>query len=233
MKYINVRLTLTEEALGMTPTDAEVHETYIASKAPDAPSIEEEIEAMGVDEVVDKQKTVFPKLPDGTPFFWDYQLRGMIKESIGMLNRATGIFTKKVAAYKKIVDGLIFVTDRKIPIHLSGDQGNCQRPLRAQTAQGERVALANSDTIPEGSWIEFTFELWQDDLVDVVRECLNYGRRHGLAQWRNSGKGTFVWDELDDDGNIIGGNRTEEGRKAEAARQAKKAKKAEAEMATA
>lgn len=225
MKTLKVRLTLTEEALGMMPTSKEVHEEFIASKAPDAPSIEEEVEAIGVEEVVEKQKTVFPRMDDGTPFFWDYQMRGMIKDALGMLKRATGTIASKMTAYKKIVDGLIFVQERKIPIHMGGESGDCQRPLRASGPSGERVALAHSETIPAGSWIEFTFELWKDDLDDAIRECLDYGRRRGLAQWRNSGKGTFEWDELDDDGNIIGGNHTEEGRKAAAAMKAKKAKK--------
>jgi len=229
MKTLKVRLTLTEEALGMMPTSKEVHEEFIASKAPDAPSIEEEVEAVGVEEVVEKQKTVFPRMADGTPFFWDYQMRGMIKDSLGMLKRATGTIASKMTAYKKIVDGLIFVQERKIPIHLGGEMGDCQRPLRASGPSGERTALAHSETIPEGSWCEFTFELWKDDLDDAIRECLDYGRRRGLAQWRNSGKGTFEWDELDDDGNIIGGNHTEEGRKAAAAMKAKKAEKAKKE----
>lgn len=225
MKTLKVRLTLTEEALGMMPTSKEVHEEFIASKAPDAPSIEEEVEAVGVEEVVEKQKTVFPRMADGTPFFWDYQMRGMIKDALGMLKRATGTIASKMTAYKKTVDGLIFVQERKIPIHLGGEMGDCQRPLRASGPSGERVALAHSETIPAGSWCEFTFELWKDDLDDAIRECLDYGRRRGLAQWRNSGKGIFEWDELDDDGNIIGGNHTEEGRKAAAAMKAKKAKK--------
>jgi len=225
MKTMKVRLTLTEEALGMMPTSKEVHEEFIASKAPDAPSIEEEVEAVGVEEVVEKQKTVFPRMADGTPFFWDYQMRGMIKDALGMLKRATGTIASKMTAYKKTVDGLIFVQERKIPIPLGGEMGDCQRPLRASGPSGERVALAHSETIPAGSWCEFTFELWKDDLDDAIRECLDYGRRRGLAQWRNSGKGIFEWDELDDDGNIIGGNHTEEGRKAAAAMKAKKAKK--------
>lgn len=225
MKTMKVRLTLTEEALGMMPTSKEVHEEFIASKAPDAPSIEEEVEAVGVEEVVEKQKTVFPRMADGTPFFWDYQMRGMIKDALGMLKRATGTIASKMTAYKKTVDGLIFVQERKIPINLGGEMGDCQRPLRASGPSGERVALAHSETIPAGSWCEFTFELWKDDLDDAIRECLDYGRRRGLAQWRNSGKGIFEWDELDDDGNIIGGNHTEEGRKAAAAMKAKKAKK--------
>ena len=209
MKTLKVRLTLTEEALGMMPTSKEVHEEFIASKAPDAPSIEEEVEAIGVEEVVEKQKTVFPRLDDGTLFFWDYQLRGMVKDAIGMLRKVTSTACSKVTSYKKAVDGLIFVKERKIPIHLGGDIGDCQRPLRASGPQGDRVALANSETVPAGSWIEFTFEILQDSLEKAVRECLDYGIRRGLAQWRNSGKGRYVWEELDDDGKVIGGNKAD------------------------
>lgn len=203
MKLMRVRLTLTEEALGMMPTDKEIHETYIASNAPDAPSIEEEVAAVGVEEVVEKQKTVFPKLEDGTPFFWDYQIRGMFKDAIGMLRNVSDMECAKLKSYKKKVDGLLFVKERKIPIHLAGDMGDCQRPLRASGPQGERVALAHSETVPAGSWCEFTIEMWVDDLEGVVHECLDYGTRRGLAQWRNSGKGRFTWEELDDDGNVI------------------------------
>ena len=209
MKTLKVRLTLTEEALGMMPTSKEVHEEFIASKAPDAPSIEEEVEAIGVEEVVEKQKTVFPRLDDGTLFFWDYQLRGMVKDAIGMLRKVTNTACSKVTSYKKAVDGLIFVKERKIPIHLGGDIGDCQRPLRASGPQGDRVALANSETVPAGSWIEFTFEILQDSLEKAVRECLDYGIRRGLAQWRNSGKGRYVWEELDYDGKVIGGNKAD------------------------
>lgn len=209
IKTMRVRMTLTEEALGMMPTDKEVHETYIASKAPDAPSIEEEVAAVGVDEVVEKQMTVFPKLADGTPFFWDYQLKGMFKDAISMLRRVPKTASSKLKAHKKVVDGLLFIQERKIPIHASGDLGDCQRPLRASTAQGDRVALAHSETIPAGSYFEFTVEMWVDELEPVVRECLNYCQRRGLAQWRNSGKGTAVWEELDENGKVIGGSKAD------------------------
>lgn len=234
-KLMKVRITLTEEALGMMPTSKEVHEEFIASKAPDAPSIEEEVEAIGVEEVVEKQKTVFPRMQDGTPFFWDYQIRGMFKDAIGMLRKVPKSECSKVKAYKKAVDGLLFVNERRIPIHLGGDMGDCQRPLRASGPQGDRVALAHSETVPEGSYIEFTVKMLTPDLEDVVRECLDYGELRGLAQWRNSGKGRFQWDELDDGGKIIGGNRTEEGRKATEVRERKKTEKEkkEAEKKTA
>lgn len=193
---MKVRLTLTEEALGMMPANKELHETYIASKAPDAPKIEEEIAAVGIGEVVEKTMTVFPKLEDGTPFFWDYQIRGMFKDSIGMLRRIKDKKCSKLTSYKKVVDGLIFVNERKIPIHLSGPMGDCQRPLRADTMQGPRVALAHSESVPAGSTLEFTINLLDDSLEGVIRECLDYGKLRGLGQWRNSGCGRFVWEEV-------------------------------------
>jgi hypothetical protein len=58
-KY-KVRLTFTDEVLGSLPGDPELHETYIASKAPDAPTKTEEIEQMGVGDMVEKGMTIFP-----------------------------------------------------------------------------------------------------------------------------------------------------------------------------
>lgn len=195
-KEMTVTLTLIDEALGMMPANPEVHETYIASKAPDAKTIEEEVAAVGAAEVVEKTMTIFPRLKDGkTPFFWDYQIRGFFKDAMGMLRRVTDSECAKLKNYKKLVDGLIFIKERKIPINVNGEMGDCQRPLRAETMQGPRVALAHSETVPEGSTCTFTILLMDDTLEKAVRECLDYGELRGLAQWRNSGKGRFTWTE--------------------------------------
>lgn len=195
-KEMTVTLTLIDEALGMMPANPEVHETYIASKAPDAKTIEEEVAAVGAAEVVEKTMTIFPRLEDGkTPFFWDYQIRGFFKDAMGMLRRVTDSECAKLKNYKKLVDGLIFIKERKIPINVNGEMGDCQRPLRAETMQGPRVALAHSETVPEGSTCTFTILLMDDTLEKAVRECLDYGELRGLAQWRNSGKGRFTWTE--------------------------------------
>lgn len=61
MKKLNVKVTFIEEALGTASNDPNIHAEYIASKAPDAQSIAEEIEAVGVDGVIEKGMTVFPK----------------------------------------------------------------------------------------------------------------------------------------------------------------------------
>lgn len=205
-KKIRIRITLKEEMLGMTPSDPKIHEEYIASKAPDAPSLEEEIEAHGVEEVVGNSKTIFPKLEDGTPFLWDYQIRGFFKESIGFLKRVAGSKCSKVTAHKKRVDGTVFIDERRIPITTRDDLGDCQRPLRGQTAQGERVALANSETVGTRSTFTFTINLLDESLEPALRECLDYAELHGFGQWRNSGKGCAWWEELDEAGNVIDGN---------------------------
>lgn len=196
MKEIKVRLTFLEEVLGTASADPNIHEEFIASKAPDAPSREEEVEALGVDEVVEKQKTIFARSPEGTPILWDYQIKGFFKDTCSALRKVTGSRSSKIKAYKKEIDGLIFPEPRQIKINFDGEIGNCQRPLRGQTAQGERIALANSETVPAGATIEFTIVCMLDSHEDVVREWLDYGRFRGLGQWRNSGKGRFTWEEL-------------------------------------
>lgn len=196
MKEIKVKITFTEEVLGTCSANPEIHREFIASNAPDAISREEEVEALGAEEVFEKGLTVFPRTEDGTPFIWDYQIKGAFKDSCGMLRKVSGTLSSKVKAYKKEIDGLIFVKERQIPIDAAGEIGICQRPLRAQTAQGERVALTSSESVPSGSSIEFTVQCLVDSQIALVKEWLDYGALRGFGQWRNSGKGRYTWQEI-------------------------------------
>ena len=198
MRTIKIRVTYTEELLGTASADPEIHKKFIASKGPNAISLEEEVAALGADAVEEKAMTVFPKDKNGNPFTWDYQWRGFFKESCSMLRRVDGTESKKLKAFKKEIDGLVFVNPRQIPLVLPDGMtiGNCQRPLRASTAQGERIALANSETIPAGTTQEFEIVLFKDDLEKCVIEWLEYGKYHGTGQWRNSGKGRFEYEIL-------------------------------------
>ena len=192
-------MTFIEEVLGSCPNNSEIMADYIASKAPDAQKKEEEIESVGVDGVLERGMTVFPRDEHDNPFVYDYMVKGMLKDSIGFLRKISGTKCSKVKAYKKAVDGLVFVKERRIPFRSKSgyiEIGDCQRPLRASTAQGERVALAMSETVPAGTYICPTFVILDDPLLPVVRECLDYGKLHGFGQWRNSGKGKFTWEEL-------------------------------------
>ena len=206
MLKLDVRLTLTEEALGTSSSSKELHKEYIASKAPDAKSTEEEVAALGVDAVDEKGRTVFPRMTvgddDDVPFVYDYQLKGFFKDAAKMLKKVSGSECSKVRAYKQAIDGLIFIDQRKIPwMAEDGTPAHigptCERPLRASTPMGERIAISSSETVPAGSHLDFGIILLDKTLLPMVKECLTYGRLRGLCQWRNSGKGTFTWEVTD------------------------------------
>lgn len=93
----------------------------------------------------------------------------------------------------------VFVEQRKIPFKLpdGAECGRCERPLRASSASGERVALAASETVPAGTVLEFSILVMNPKDAETVREWLDYGRLRGLFQWRNSGKGRFEWEEVE------------------------------------
>ena len=183
----------------MTNSDPNIHEEYIASKAPDAKSTAEEVEAVGIDEVIENRKSIFPRDEDGNPILWDYQLKGFFKDAAGMLRRVKGTKCSKIKSYKKEIDGLLFPQPRKVVIQIpeGGEIGSCQRPLRAATPQGERIALANSETVPAGSYIEFEIVCFTTDMAELALECLDYGAWRGMCQWRNSGKGRFEYEILE------------------------------------
>lgn len=210
---MRVRLTFITECLGTKPSDPQVYGDYIAALAPDAPTTAEEVAAHGAAEVERNGTTIFMRNVDGIPYMEDYMWKGFFKEACSGLSRK-GLDGKKpqtlsagVTAYKKKIDLDIFVEPRHVLIDLNGgEMGVIQRPLRAQTMQGDRVALASSETIPVGSTTEFTVKSLNASDLDLVREWLDYGEVHGTGQWRNGSYGRFRWEELDDDGNVIGGN---------------------------
>ena len=201
---MKVKIILNEEMLGMSPSNKDIYREFIASKSPDAATMEEEVEAIGVDAVEEKGITVFPRDDDGDPFLWDYQIKGFFKDSMQMLIKAGkagyegGKYCAQLKAYKKLIDGTLFIFPRKIKVKIPEGEhmGYCSRSLRAQTMQGERTSVEKSETVPAGSTLELEIVLMGDTLEKPVKECLDYGEYRGLGQWRNSGKGVFSWELL-------------------------------------
>lgn len=159
-KHLIIRITLQEEALGMSP-GADILDQFIAKNSPDAKSRKEELEAMmktmdaddALAEMIEKGTTVFPRDDEGVPFLWDYQFKGALKDICGLVSRIEGSLSSKFSAYKKKIGGLVMPGPRKIRLILpEGEKmGICQRPLRSATARGEITALASSETVPAGT----------------------------------------------------------------------------------
>ncbi len=257
LTYLHVEVEWTKSALGTSPNNKEIYSDYIASRSPDAMTIQEEIAAIGGDEVAKKQLLVYPKgsfifdpekcrywdalsqeIPEEVeangmaisnhPFYYDYQIRGAFKDSCGLLSRggaSVGPDGKKVGsnlssqlkAYKKVIDGGIFVFPRRIGVNIPDtyldddnvtemnsfdSEGNLrviERPIRISDSNGERTAIASSEMIPVGSSMKFTIGVTSPKYIPVVMEWLDYFSIHGVSGWRNSGLGTLRWREIQED----------------------------------
>lgn len=134
----------------------------------------------------------------------DYQIKGFLKEAARALKSQVGI-TNHVSK----IDNLVFIKERNIPLMRGGEwmsnpDSVLDRPLRAMTAQGPRVAKAYSEMVDDPWYIEITIRVIDNAesgkskamTMDVVEELLAYGEMKGLLQWRNGGYGSFTFEEI-------------------------------------
>jgi hypothetical protein len=193
-----VTLTFIEELLGATPKNRKIWAGNIGDKA----DITEEQYDEELSTVPDngngdnKGWTGFHVDEEGNFFLYDYVIKGFFKDACSMLRRSSSTLSSKLSAHKKIVDGLVMIVPRRLTLHLppGGEMGTLERPLRAQTAQGERVAIAKSDTFPPGSQVSFEIAVLGKVAEKQLREWLDYGYWRGLCQWRNGGYGRFTYE---------------------------------------
>ena len=191
MKTSRVTLTFLEPLLGTAPGDKEIYAKFIATKA--ASGTEDEVESCPT---LENATTGFHRDASG-PFLYDYQIKGFFKDACSMLARVKDSASNKLKAYKKTIDGLLFIQPRRVYLNLSGPITTLERPLRAQTAQGERIALARSEAAPAGTTV--TCELLNLGIAEeLIKEWLTYGALRGLGQWRNAsfGKFEYLWQEV-------------------------------------
>lgn len=193
-KSMKVEITFTEPLLGTVSGDPKLAEDYIMNKHPDGV---QEDEKDSLEETMEKATTYFARDKENgksLPMLWDYQIKGFFKDACSMMLRVAKV--SDLTAYKKVIDGLIFVKPRRIHLQLSGDLTFLERPLRASTAKGERIALARSEVAPVGTKIEIEILLLKPSLQKYVKKWLDYGILRGLGQWRNASYGRFTWKEL-------------------------------------
>lgn len=197
-----VKITFLEGTLGTASANPDVHSEFIASKSADAAKAKQEVAALPADELVEKSVTVFSRGENGEPILWDYQIKGFLKETLGILmeyvESACSLGNAKLSkwTYKKVVDNAVNVTPRRIPLVMpkGGNITHCVRPLRADTMRGARIALATSEEVPAGTTIEVEITTLHKKLDELIVKCLDNGAQKGIGQWRNSGKGRFEWE---------------------------------------
>lgn len=235
METRTYRLTGFTPILGSSPANPDVRTKYIAEKEAKlnlksmseehrrAKTEEErerirkkaEEEASYLREGEDDKITVFMKNPrTGSNMLLDYQVKGLFKGSLEALVTQTGIKAPRAKA-----DRYLFVSPRRIDIcdaegkpireiseHNTTLEEILERPLRAMTMQGERVALAASEQIEDPWTITFSVTLLPNDGSKVsagikwedVERALDYGELRGLGQFRNGGYGRFTWERIDE-----------------------------------
>jgi len=199
---MKIKITFTEEVLGTKAANKDIFQDFIASKHPSGTPQHDELD--NAEHREEAGTTIFHREKE-LPGIYDYQIKGFFKDACGSLNRMDKEYRgnlEKLTAYKTKIDGCIFVTPRFIPFIIATGVmdrvllGICERPLKADTAQGPRVSLCRSETVPAGTSIVFDIQILAKELVPYVRLFLDYGKFRGLGQWRNSGKGRFTWEEI-------------------------------------
>lgn len=210
MKYTEQKFRLTgiSPILGSIAMDKKVFTEYLATKGK---TDEEQQKAMADVENVpeagegsDNKATGFYRDEHGNFILKEYQVKGFLKEAARCLKDQLGL----VAPVSKI-DNFVFIRETNLVIHtptggtVTEASSILDRPLRAMTAQGPRVALAYSEMVDD--WcIEFTLRVLQNEgskksvamTMDIIEELLEYGALKGLLQWRNGGYGKFTFEKV-------------------------------------
>ena len=106
MVTLKVKVTFTEEVLGTASANPEVHREFIASNAPDAPSMEEEVAALGVE----KREIVV-----------GYEVGDNVKITDGALESFLGV-VDEIDLDRGKVSVVVSMFGRETPVELDLDQ---------------------------------------------------------------------------------------------------------------
>jgi hypothetical protein len=194
LKY-NVEIAFTEPLLASSPEDPKVYEQFIASrKRTEAEERGEEVDTLPAEIVEKVGSSVFHRDATGL-FLYDYKLRGFFKEAAAAVTGKGGI-----TGYKSKIDKWVFVTPRRLYLQYNGAvitkaDGTAQRPVRAMTAQGPRIALKKSEFINPGTHFSaeiLVLPLGEKEITEQrIREWLEYGKLTGIGEWRTGSYGRF------------------------------------------
>lgn len=196
VQELKVKINFIQPILGSMPADEELYTKYIAEKAPADWLKDEEVEEHQEKEY-DRNVTVFPQDEKGI-FLYNYHVKGFLKNAGNVLKEQL-----KIKNLRNKLDDYLFIKERKIYLIrndrvIEEEDEVLERPLRAMTMQGERIALTASEMINPPAQAEFTIQLVEhkEITMNTIRELLDYGKLQGIGQWRNGGYGQFEWEEI-------------------------------------
>lgn len=188
--------------LGSTPNNKEIYEDHVATKARKAEQDKAKADADLIREEGEKGITIFYRDDAENLIMKDYQIKGFLKEAGRVLSSQMNL---KSAQSK--IDNFIFIEPTIIPFTRNGELIKAaddinQRPLRAQTAQGPRVALAYSEQVDAPWELRFDILLLDNKKTtqsvalgwEQIETMFEYGQLKGLLQWRNGGYGRFEYE---------------------------------------
>lgn len=194
-----IDVTFTNDILGSVSRNKEVYTEWIKSKGPEGADEEPDF-------LEEKSWTGFYVDENtGKPYLMDYQWRGFIKEAAAQNPEVLGLRRKKAGTeaefassrtIKGWVDGKIFVRPRRVEFlggEIKKDLDVFERPLRAETMRGPRIALAKSDVVPAGVKSHFEIHALKNGELneEKLQNLMDYGQYKGMGQFRNGGWGTF------------------------------------------
>lgn len=162
-------------------------------------------------ESADNKAQVFLKDSNGLPYLSSHTVKGFLKSAAEAISRTrpvkAGKYNHSYAASSKYVNTMMLASDvfffkgdgKREDIKRDGD-GNpsmLSRPLRAKTAQGDRVALASSEVVSAGTRARFVVCVFGGDKAPVTQrdleDAFEYGVLQGFGSWRGSGSyGRFI-----------------------------------------
>ncbi len=210
IKKYDLTLTLLEPMLGTAALNPEVFKAHIESKKPED---EQEEEFKTVEAREERGTTGFCMDANG-PFIYNYMIKGFLKHAGNKMKDQIGI-----QALGSKITAFVFVKPRRIRFDFDNAESAedtaksvgsgakdarisetnglviLERPLRANTPMGPRVALARSEIVPAGTVLKCVLKVLGGPIKEkVLLRILDYGEFQGLGQWRSADYGSFEYD---------------------------------------
>ncbi len=151
-----------------------------------------------------KGTTVFFKDPKtGRPMIGDHMIKGFLKAAAEAITRTkqkkqgtmlhSASYTQSIINQHCACEEAFLVFDHDIDRNEDGTPKYNQRSIRAMTAQGPRISLIRSESVPAGAKLSFVLKVMEGSPLneEVLKQMFAYGEMIGLGQWRSASYGSF------------------------------------------